>query len=277
MDIFAKNQAFDFGETHYPNGGRYGPIYRPHLDLFILQQGEIIATIDGTPHTIAAGNVVFIFNEHSLEFQFIRGQQSLVSWCETGEFIAPNEIIPSLKDLPLHLKPSDRLKELMTMGKQLGNEENSDNLIRLRNSLGEAAFNEYFFLAHLLSREQPLPPIILRIKKYMEQHYSEPCNLEQVARAIKLNPRYMIRLFKKHTGLTPIQYLWQIRGEKAIHLLSRSGLTISEIAYQCGFNNPYHFSNYIKRHYGHSPSEIRRHKWYQDPSKSRLEVKNIRY
>ena len=47
---------------------------------------------------------------------------------------------------------------------------------------------------------------------------------------------------------------------------SRARLTISEIAYQCGYKNPYHFSRQIRQFFKHSPSELRKSRGYVDAS-----------
>lgn len=277
MDIFAKNQTFDFGETHYPNGGRYGPIFRSHLDLFVLRRGKVTISINRKTRVIAGEHVICLINEPSMETIYTYSKDSFVWWCETGEFIVPDNAVAAFKSLPFHMKPSERLNALMEMGLKLNDEPNRQNLENLKNSIGEATFNEYFFQAHMKGEDTPLPPTVKRIKQYIEQRYLEPCSLEDIASAMNLNPRYMIRILKEHTDLTPMQYIWQLRAEKGIHLLCRSGLLISEIAYQCGFKSPYHFSNHIKSHYGNSPTKIRELSWRQDPSIARSDVDNVQY
>ena len=66
---------------------------------------------------------------------------------------------------------------------------------------------------------------------------------------------YLKKVFKKETGLTPLQYLTDKRLENAANNLAMSGGkgNISEIAYQCGFIEPLYFSRLFKRKYGVSP------------------------
>ena len=66
---------------------------------------------------------------------------------------------------------------------------------------------------------------------------------------------YLKKVFKKETGLTPLQYLTDKRLENAANNLAMSGGkgNISEIAYQCGFSEPLYFSRLFKRKYGVSP------------------------
>ena len=66
---------------------------------------------------------------------------------------------------------------------------------------------------------------------------------------------YVKKVFKRETGLTPLQYLTDKRLENAASNLAMSGGrgNISEIAYQCGFSEPLYFSRLFKRKYGVSP------------------------
>jgi len=82
--------------------------------------------------------------------------------------------------------------------------------------------------------------------------------------------------YKKHMEVTAAQYLWEVRLEKAEQLLCHTNLPVSEIAYQCGFINQYHFSKKIKVYYGCSPSELRA-KEYVHPSYLRESKQSVIY
>ena len=75
--------------------------------------------------------------------------------------------------------------------------------------------------------------------------------------ALPFSAGYLKKLFKKETGLTPLQYLTDKRLENAANYLAANGGkgNISEIAYQCGFSEPLYFSRLFKRKYGVSPRD----------------------
>ncbi len=73
-----------------------------------------------------------------------------------------------------------------------------------------------------------------------------------------VTPNHLIKLFRERAGITPMEYLWQVRLDHAMTLLRKSGLSISEIAYQIGFKNPYHFARRFRARYGTSPRAFRR-------------------
>ena len=80
-------------------------------------------------------------------------------------------------------------------------------------------------------------------------------DLNQFLNALPFSAGYVKKVFKKETGLTPLQYLTDKRLENAASNLAMSGGkgNISEIAYQCGFSEPLYFSRLFKRKYGVSP------------------------
>jgi len=66
-----------------------------------------------------------------------------------------------------------------------------------------------------------------------------------------------VHLYKKLlsiTGKTPIEFIRILRLKRAAQLLGKSQLTVSEVAYQVGFNNPKYFSRYFKEEFGLLPS-----------------------
>ena len=101
--------------------------------------------------------------------------------------------------------------------------------------------------------------VVERIVTYFEEHYSEKISLDQIAENMYLSPFYISKIFKSEIGDTPIRYLINIRLEKAKHLLeSESGSSIQEIAARVGYEDAYHFSKLFKKHYGVSPSQVRK-------------------
>jgi AraC-like DNA-binding protein len=65
-------------------------------------------------------------------------------------------------------------------------------------------------------------------------------------------------MFKKYEGISPAQYLIQLRIIKIKELLTSSDLSISEIAYQIGLESKSQLSTFFKKYEGISPSEFRK-------------------
>jgi len=103
-----------------------------------------------------------------------------------------------------------------------------------------------------------LPDRLLRAVEYIEQRYDKAeIYLEQVAAEACLSKYHFIRLFKDHFGVTPMQYVTQLRVEKAKSMMLDSSFTISHIAYAVGFNDVSEFNRYFKKSTGHTPTSFR--------------------
>lgn len=103
-----------------------------------------------------------------------------------------------------------------------------------------------------------LAPTALRlVQAYIEQHLAEPVTLEQLAAEAGLSAYHFARMFKQSTGLAPHQYLMQQRLARAEQLLRHSRLSLTDIALQCGFSSPSHFSHRFRASFGLPPSRIR--------------------
>ncbi|CAG7645151.1 HTH-type transcriptional activator RhaR [Paenibacillus solanacearum] len=94
------------------------------------------------------------------------------------------------------------------------------------------------------------------IVQYLRANFSTEITLERLSRHFGFNPNYLIKIFYDKTGLTPIQFLQEIRLEKAREMLEFSSLTISEVAEYVGWTTPY-FSKIFKKRIGQSPSQYR--------------------
>ena len=78
------------------------------------------------------------------------------------------------------------------------------------------------------------------------------------AAAMEISYVHFRRIFKQATGWSPGAFLLECRLRHAEKLLMNSHDRIAEIAWQCGFQDAYHFSRIFKKHCNHSPAEFRR-------------------
>jgi AraC-like DNA-binding protein len=102
-----------------------------------------------------------------------------------------------------------------------------------------------------------LPPQIEKAIKYIQERYSEPMNLEDIANYVGLSKYHFGRTFRKYSRMTPIQYLTKIRIEKAVELLRYTNLTTEEIASLTGYTSGNYFCKVFREIIGTSPQECR--------------------
>lgn len=93
------------------------------------------------------------------------------------------------------------------------------------------------------------------IIEYMHQYFGQKITIEDLAKKANMSKSHFIRVFKKATGLSPMDYLIDIRIEKAKKLINAGTKNISEISLLCGFSSTSHFSSTFSKHVGISPSK----------------------
>lgn len=92
--------------------------------------------------------------------------------------------------------------------------------------------------------------------KYLENHYSSPyLTNAMLAKECNISEVYFRKLFVNQFGITPHQYIIDIRINNARQLLAEGALKINAVAEKCGFSNPYHFTRLFKEKTGLSPTE----------------------
>ncbi|BAY86704.1 AraC family transcriptional regulator [Calothrix parasitica NIES-267] len=95
------------------------------------------------------------------------------------------------------------------------------------------------------------------ITDYINAHLSQNISLSELAGIINLSQYHFSRLFKKSTGITPHQYLTQCRVNRAKQLLSKTKLTITEIAFEVGLTNHSSFTRLFRKYVGITPKSFR--------------------
>jgi len=98
---------------------------------------------------------------------------------------------------------------------------------------------------------------VLKVKEYINEHFAEPLTLEMMADLVGMSPSSFSRFFRQHTDRTFTGYLIDIRLGQAARELVDTSQNISEICYQCGFNNLSNFNRIFKAKRGMSPREFR--------------------
>lgn len=98
---------------------------------------------------------------------------------------------------------------------------------------------------------------VCRAKEMMDSDFVNPLTLEMISKEACLSQYHFLRVFKNIFKETPHQYLTKKRIEKAMNLLRRSTMTITEICFEIGFESVSSFSWLFKKKFGVSPDTFR--------------------
>jgi AraC-like DNA-binding protein len=108
-------------------------------------------------------------------------------------------------------------------------------------------------------RHAPLADIDRQIDqaaRWLSLQFNQQISIEGMCRSLGYHRTHLSKMFKRTTGLSPMQYLYKIRMERAQTLLE-SPLTIDQIASSVGFNDALYFSKQFRKWSGQSPSSYR--------------------
>lgn len=247
------------GSVVYPPGGRFGPRIQQDIQLVMLYSGEMNVRIDGRELHARPGHVVLLKPGHEEAFQFSRTEETWHRWIAVHVRPLPPETKEILYRLPEILPLTEEMNRLTDLMLKLQREIPWEDPTLL--SLGMAAVHLY-----PREKERALPdrekhPAVYAALSRIHEHYALDVTLDDLARSAGVSPEHLVRLFRVSEKTTPIQYLWRYRVERAVMLLTNTGLNVSEIALRCGFKTPHHLARLVKQSTGRTASEIRRLSW----------------
>lgn len=112
--------------------------------------------------------------------------------------------------------------------------------------------------AEATARPAPVQQAIKRMREVIDEEPERPVSLRELAGAANVSPKHLCRLFQQHIGCGPMRAYRLLRLQLALVLLSRSNLTIKQIANRCGFASQFQFSRCFSETFRRPPTEARR-------------------
>ncbi len=129
-----------------------------------------------------------------------------------------------------------------------------------KKDLEDTLLNQCYNLQALLSerRNTSTRSFVVKAKEYVNDNYGdETLSVDTICRELGVSTAYFSTVFKKETGQAFIQYLTDVRMQKAIELLCEKDMKTYIIAQLVGYNDPNYFSYVFKRKFGVSPSKYK--------------------
>ena len=143
-------------------------------------------------------------------------------------------------------------------------------IIRLQQGLDLAnAAGRYIFHERLRSGEEGQVPTTREPVGYaaparlreaiilMERNLEQPLRIGEIVERLGLSQRQLERLFRRHTGVSPVRYYLDVRLDRARGLVTQTELPMVDIAVACGFGSAVQFSRTYKQRFGLVPSKDR--------------------
>ena len=119
-------------------------------------------------------------------------------------------------------------------------------------------FNELIGLSLRLEDTPPMPEDVLAVRTFMLQNLDRDVTVKHLMQISHLSRSCLMEKFKRHTGMSPIDYLIRERIEKAKTYLIYSSRRVKEIAALCGFHSEYYFNKTFKKRTRLTPGQYRK-------------------
>lgn len=111
-----------------------------------------------------------------------------------------------------------------------------------------------------IAKETQKKDLVEQVVEYLEHHYMEEINFNDLAGEFFLAPNYLYKKFKEKKQITVMQYLEEIRMKKAGELLENTASSVTEIAMQTGYADSNYFARIFKKNFGVTPREFRKNR-----------------
>jgi AraC-like DNA-binding protein len=251
--------------------------YHDEFQLNFIAQGKGLRMIGTQMHQYESGDLVLIgpglphFWTYDNEFyaQHGPGKSIIIQFSEqfAGEGFFDRPEMQKVRTLltkascGVYFGDSD-CKAAIGLIEQMEHAENTMRFILLINILQKLAELASYQIITKFNESAPNNPEqidrINRVWEFIFKNYQNPVYLEEVANEVGMSPSAFSKFFKKHTNKTYISVIEELRVGSACNLLSKSDQPVSDIAFECGFNNIANFNRQFKRITGKTPLKFRK-------------------
>lgn len=242
-------------------------IHADMLELYFIEKGTNHYMVNGKFYDLKAGDIV-ICNQDTLHGEFISDPRSVRSFS-----IGITDVM--LRGLPAnHLIPEDEVPVISTgaLCPQIAElfrliHVLSADPVHLQETCNSLAASVLLYTYELIQsgkrhkvmkKSSSTELISRRIRSYLDLHYSESPNLDQISDALKINKYYIAHIFKNDFGTSPVQYMLNRRVGESELLLMNTDISVSLLADKLGFNSISHFSTTFSKNVGLSPEQFRK-------------------
>lgn len=253
----ATSRAFYFESSENASETKINVHYHDWFEIYYLTSGSCNYFIDDKSYKLQAGDIVFIPQGVIHKTNYISSTHSRMLINCSHELI-PNCVYKRVTEQINIYRSAEMRKEVDAIFRKIKQEYTeedafSDEALR--------AWLTHLFITVVRAAEKctNIGAEITSAQKaieYVQSNYMNRITLSDAARHCSVSSEHLSRTFKKQTGVGFNEYLCLFRLNKAEALLvNQPGVTISDIAYRCGFNDSNYFSNVFRRQYGMSPSQ----------------------
>lgn len=122
----------------------------------------------------------------------------------------------------------------------------------------ENVFADYIRACCQVYQEGADRQLVNWVIRYIEDYYAGPCGADEIAEGVNLSPNYVRKRFKASTGRTILEYLTDVRLNRAAELLKTSNMKVKEVSVRVGYENIPYFTQLFSKKFGVTPNEYKK-------------------
>lgn len=281
MEIDAQQPNYEVIPVHETTQVRFytsidpGSYVPPHwhdaIELVYMQKGELIFTIEENMKVLKPGQLILVNPNVIHSTRCTTLNTAIVFQIPLGfvTTMAPNisKMFFLLNDTentePTHKAKIDRLKKTLEEMQHMNDIRPDGYLLRFNSLLYDAILQLYKdFSINItqsdLNHKSQILSRLTPVLNYTAQHYNEPISIQDIASVAVFQPTYFCRFFKKHMGVTFLEYQNELRLSHILRDLISTQSSVSTILAQHGFTNYKLFRRTFYQHFNATPSQVRR-------------------
>ena len=259
----AARGAIHLSTTEYKDH-QFGKHFHSHYTILLVEEGCNEGFTENQSYQVEPGQVLIInpgelHAGNSYDQRYLRFRSLRITEAWLKRLCANNDIEIS-GDVVFETQPiTDTLlvRQLVTLSQALIQQNNDLKVETDYTALLFTLLQRYSNKKKASISKQMNTPALLRAKRFIRDNYKEQINLQDIAAYAHLSRYHLVRQFSKKYGLSPFQYLRNLRIEEAKKLFPGTA-SLTQIANEVGFFDQSHFIRTFKKIEGAPPSVLRK-------------------
>lgn len=225
-----------------PRGKKLDMVHRPSYGITFCTDGQITYVHNGKKFVSDRHHALLLPKGADYTLYCDRsGVFPLINFECTADFTADEFVSISI------LQPEGYLRDFEKLQK-----------IALFQNRAKAMSIVYDICSRMAGELQTEQSALAPAMAFLEKYFADPAlTNRQIADCAGISEVYFRRLFRQAYGITPKQYILEVRIRKAMQLLAEQGASVTAVAEQCGFSSVYHFSRAFKAFTGYTATAYR--------------------
>ena len=247
-----QDEATRFAARQYTSGGYYLHFHR-NMEIYGVVKGSVTVSIDGQKRTLTDGQIAVVdsLENHSYE---IDGKAEVFFFHLGTRYLQYLRTTYPKKRLPFWLMDAKYNQVLYAQILQVIQAKESISELRRIGICCQlfADIIEHYGTVEKLGNVQSNSDIAIRVVQYIYDHYSEKITLETLSERFYISPKVLSKKIRNRLNVDLRVFINDVRVQQVVQLMddpANRGVSISQLATQCGFTSMTTFYRSYKRNY----------------------------